>query len=183
MWSLQTQIKWSVRAQWALAVVIIAALGAFYALAYRPQSQHLRSLRRQIVQSQDDLAANQSQTSILPRVKAEVDVLRAKLARYKALPQQHELAQFIRDIAQLGQQSSLRQWDWKPGDTARNERCNELPLRITFEGDFVNVFSFLRHAEDLQRLARVRSMNLKSKDRQGQVKAQLTMNIYFASGE
>jgi Tfp pilus assembly protein PilO len=183
MWSLQSQLKWSVRAQWSLATAIVLTLAAFYGLAYRPQSRHLAALRQQITASQLELDANQTQTSILPRVQRDVANLRARLARYKALPRQKELGPYIMDIAQLGQQASLKQWDWKPGDTSRNERCNEIPLRITFEGDFVNVYSFLKHAEDLQRLARVRSLNLKSKDRQGQVKAQLVMNIYFAAGE
>jgi Tfp pilus assembly protein PilO len=183
MVSLQTQIKWSVRAQWALAMAIVLLLGAFYLLAFRPQRAHLRAVNQKIEQCQKDLLANQSQTSILPKVRAEVDVLRARLMRFKALPRQQELAQFIMDIAQLGTQASLKQFDWKPRDPLRAERCIAQPLLITFEGDFISVFSFLRHAEDLQRLARVTQMNLKSKDKHGQVKAQLTMNIYYASGE
>jgi Tfp pilus assembly protein PilO len=183
MWSLQTQIKWSVRAQWVLATAIVLMLGSFYFFAYRPMSKQVRTLQQQIAANERDLTASQSQTSILPRVQAEVGNLRAKLAQYKSLPQQHEMAQFIKDIAQLSQQTSLRKFDWKPGVPARNERCNEQPLQITFEGDFVNVFSFLRHAEDLQRLARVRNMNLRSKDKDGQVKANLTMSIYYAAAE
>jgi Tfp pilus assembly protein PilO len=184
MWNLQTQLKWSVRAQWTLATALVLTMGGFYALAYRPNSQQLVNLRQQITRSQNELSASQTQTSILPRVQREVGDLRDKLARFKTLrPQQEGVGPFIGDIAQLGQQASLKQWDWKPGDPVRNERCNEQPVRITFEGDFVNVYSFLRHAEDLQRLSRVRSMNLKTKDKQGQVKANLTMNIYFAAGQ
>jgi Tfp pilus assembly protein PilO len=183
MVSLQSQIKWSVRAQWSLATAIVVLLGAFYLLAFRPQRVALRSLQLKTEQCQKDLLANQSQTSILPKVQKEVADLRGKLSRFKALPRKQELARFITDIAQIGQQASLKQFNWNPKDPSRNERCIAQPLLITFEGDFINVFSFLRHAEDLQRLARVTNMNLKSKDKHGQVKATLTMNIYYAAGE
>jgi Tfp pilus assembly protein PilO len=180
MRTLQNQIKWSSRAQWALAAAIVLLLSGFYLLAYRPQTQRLRELRAQVAENQRDLSSNQDQTKILPRVQSEVEVLRARLARYKALPKQQELPQFIKDVAQLGQQASLKRFDLKPGVPVRDERFNELPLQLTFDGDFVNVYSFLRHTEELQRLTRVRAMSVRSKDRSGLVKVQLTMNIYFA---
>src|SRR5262245_48769313 len=114
MWSLQSQLKWSVRAQWTLATAIVLTLGAFYGLVYRQQSRHLHALRQQIATCEVELSANQTQTSILPRVQREVSDLRSRLARYKALPRQKELGPYIMDIAQLGQQASLKQWDWKP---------------------------------------------------------------------
>ncbi|HEY7088528.1 MAG TPA: type 4a pilus biogenesis protein PilO [Tepidisphaeraceae bacterium] len=180
--TLQNQIKWSCRAQWTLATAIALLLGGFFLLGYRPQTQRLGTLREQIAQNQRDLSADRDQTKILPRVQSEVEVLRARLARYKALPKQQELPQFLKDVFQLGQQASLKRFDLKPGVPVRDpdQRYNELPLRLTFDGDFVNVYSFLRHTEELQRLTRVRAMNVRGKDRGGLVKVDVTMNIYFA---
>jgi Tfp pilus assembly protein PilO len=96
------------------------------------------------------------------------------------MPRQQELPSFIKDIWQLADQASLRKFYLTPGVPSRDERFNQLPVKLTFEGDFVGVYSFLRHAEEFQRLTRVRGMNMKCKDRQGQVGVQLTMNIYFA---
>lgn len=183
MWSLQVQTSWFTRMQWALASAMLILVGSFYLLAYRPFTSRLANLRIQSTQNQRDLASGQSQTSILPGVAAEVKLLRLKLEKFKALPRQQELPQFIRDIAQLGQQASLKKFDLKPGMPSRDDRFNDLPIQLTFEGDFVNVFSFLRHTEDLQRLTRVRGMSVKSKDKQGQVKVQLSMNIYFAADD
>src|SRR5690349_7711463 len=180
MVSLQSQIRWSVRAQWALGAALLALAGGFYFLAYAPRTHRLADLRGQIAQHQRNLAENKDQTKILPRVAADVEVLHARLERFKSVPKQQELPQFLRDVAQFGQQTGLRRFDLKPGVPTRDDRFNQLPLQLTFDGDFVNVYSFLRHTEDLRRLARVRAMNVRAKDRDGQVKVTLTMNIYFA---
>lgn len=181
MMSLQKQIIWIGRLQWTLAALIALSAGVFYFVAYRPQTQKLASLRGEAETRRQELYASRNQTSILPSVSQEVERLRSKLRRFKAIPRQQELSQFIIDIAHLGQQSALKKFDLKPGLPTRDHKFNELPVQLTFEGDFVNVYSFLRHTEDLQRLTRVRGMDIRGRDRLGQVKVQLTMNIYFAA--
>jgi Tfp pilus assembly protein PilO len=67
----------------------------------------------------------------------------------------------------------------------RSELFDEQPVSLTFEGDFVNVFSFLRQTEEMQRLTRVKELKLRSSDRtgkSGQVEVELSMNIYFSEG-
>jgi Tfp pilus assembly protein PilO len=181
MWSLRSQITWFNRIQWTLAGAVVLMSAGFYLFAYRPQTRRQEELRASIVKQQHELDSSQSQTSVLPSVASEVKLLRVRLEKFKALPRQQELPQFIRDIAQLGQQAALKRFSLTPGVPSRDDRFNELPVQLTFEGDFVNVFSFLRHTEDLQRLTRVRGMSVKSKDKLGQVKVQLSMNIYFAA--
>ncbi len=181
LWSLQSQISWFTRAQWALAAAMMLLIGGFYFAGYRPQSARLNDLKGLIGRHEQELCSSQSQTSILPTVAADVERLKVKLEKFKSLPHQQELPQFIKDIAQLGQQANLRRFDMKPGMPAREGQFSQLPIQLTFEGDFVNVYSFLRHSEELQRLTRVRGMSIKSKDKLGQVKVQLSMNIYFAA--
>jgi Tfp pilus assembly protein PilO len=181
MLSLRSQITWFSRIQWTLATVVVLLCAGFYFFAYRPQTHRQEDLKLAIEKQQRELSSSQSQTSILPNVASEVKLLRLRLDKFKALPRYQELPQFIRDIAQLGQQAALKRFVLNPGVPVRDERFNVLPVQLTFEGDFVNVFSFLRHTEDLQRLTRVRGMQVKSKDKLGQVKVQLAMNIYFAA--
>jgi Tfp pilus assembly protein PilO len=181
MWSLQNQVAWFTRAQWTLAAAMVLLVGGFYLAGYRPESRRLDELKNLLGQHQQELSASQSKTRILPDVASEVERLKVRLEKLKSMPRQQELSQFIKDIAQLGQQASLKRFDLKPGMPARDERFNQLPVQLTFEGDFVNVYSFLRHTEELQRLMRVRGMNIKGKDKLGQVKVQLAMNIYFAA--
>lgn len=182
MLSLQNQIIWLKRAQWTLTASMALVVAAFMLLAYRPQVRRLADLKVQIDQLQRELASSREKTKILPSVAADVERLRLRLEKFKVLPRQQELAQFIMDIAQLGKQASLKKFEMTPrGSPTRGQKLNELPIHLTFEGDFVNVYSFLRHAEELQRLTRVPEMKIRGKDRLGQVKVDMTMNIYFAA--
>ena len=52
---------------------------------------------------------------------------------------------------------------------------------MTFEGDFLNVFGFLRELEGMQRLTRVKTLSVRCKDpKTGQVDVSMAMNIYFS---
>jgi Tfp pilus assembly protein PilO len=178
MLNLQRQFAWYLRAQWALAAAIALIVGGFYFFAYRPQTRRLAELQGVRSRHERDLNAGLTQTSILPAVRMDVERLKVQLDKYKTLPRQQELPQFIKDVAQLGQQASLKKFDLKPGVPTRASEFSEQPVQLNFEGDFVNVFSFLRHTEELERLTRVRGMTIKGRDKLGQVKVHLSMNIY-----
>jgi Tfp pilus assembly protein PilO len=186
MLTLQKQITWCTRAQWTLGAVIVALTGGFYLFGYRPITQRQAQLQVQIAARQFELSDTGSKAHVLPQVATEVKILRLKLEGSKRLPKQNDLAQFMRDITQLSSQSSLKNFHVKPDEATRTELYSSMPIKLTFEGDFVNVFSFLRQTETMQRLTRTRSISLTSKgddDKSGTVKAELSMNIYFSADE
>ncbi len=184
MQTLQNQIRWCRRLQWGLAGFTLVLVTTFYLLGYRPRTTRLRELDARVRSQQRDLTSARLQTRILPDVATEVEQLKAKLERSKkSIPRQQELPQFIRDVTQLSQQATLKKFGYKPGIPSRGEVVCELPIQFAFEGDFLNVFAFLRNTEEMPRLTRVRGMTIKSRDRDrnGQVQVELSMNIYFSA--
>jgi Tfp pilus assembly protein PilO len=182
--TLQSQIRWCARAQWTLAGLMLAMVLGFCAFAYRPMTAETRALRAQVARTQEELSVAKAQTKVLPAVALKVERLRARLERSKkSIPQQPELPQFIKDVTQLSQQSRLGAFGIKPEHPRRLDMVSELPIQLSFEGDFVNVFSFLRNTEEMPRLSRVRGMTIRhrERDRAGQVQVQLSMNIYFGA--
>jgi Tfp pilus assembly protein PilO len=184
MTSLQNQLSWCVKAQWTLAIAMIAMLLGFYFAWYRPEHTLLRERRAAIESKRVELEANGTRASNLHMVKLEVDNLRARLERFnKKLPKQQDLGQFIRDITTVSQQSSLRKLTVQPGAPKRTALYTEMPISLNFEGDFNSVFNFLRQTEDMQRLTRVNNLSVKTTDAKlGQVEVQVSMNIYFSEG-
>jgi Tfp pilus assembly protein PilO len=179
MGSLQRQIIWLGRFQWILATTLALLGAAFYFGAYRRQTAQLASLEGRIVGVHRELADCQSQTKMLASVAADVARLKSRLKDFKSLPAQMDLHVFMKDLAQLQQMASLRNFNQSnAGDTTHGDRLDQKPITFTFEGDFVNVFSFLRHAEELPRLTRVPKMSIKRRDSSGLVKVQMTMDIY-----
>jgi Tfp pilus assembly protein PilO len=182
MMSLQNQTSWLIRAQWILGAATLALCAAFYLFAYRPQTSRAAQLQQQIVVQQKELFAGRAQTRELDAVRDEVNSLKVRLSRVKVLPKRQELAQFIQDIAKLADKTSLRRYNLRqPGMPVIGDQVNRQPIEMSFEGDFVNVFSFLRNTEDLPRLTRVPSLSIRSMDNRGQVRVTLTMNIYFTA--
>jgi type IV pilus assembly protein PilO len=186
MRTLKTQIGWCAKAQWVLGSTMVCALGAFYLFGYRPQTNRLATLHEQIDRKQRDLRDNQTNLMIRPDVERTVRELEKKLDKFNTrLPRQQELGQFIRDVNRLSQQSMLRPFNVEyPAAPQRTELYAELPIQLKFEGDFLNVFSFLRQMEQMQRLTRVRSLQIHSNGTpSGQVAVELSMYIYFADSE
>lgn len=180
MLSLQGQVSFFVRAQRAMVVAMIALAGAFYSFSYRPQTRQQAALKKQIDNVRQELRSAQAQTTMLPNVEADVERLQVRLQKFKSLSKRGEQGQFVKEMSQLSQLAGLKKEPLLISKTLlKGDKVWEDPNELTLEGDFSNVFSFLRHTENLQRLTRVSKMNMKSPDRQGQVKVQLTMSIYY----
>lgn len=166
---------------------MLVMIVAFYALAYRPNKQKLDGLDMQIATKRRDLTSNRSRVQILPDVLLAVNEMRNRLERFdKKLPKAPELHAFINSITEVSSEAGLRsKWTVEPGVPVRSELYAEWPIALKFEGDFRNVFTFLRRAEEMQRLTRVKGLKVRSigaSGNSGQVQVELSMNIYFAEG-
>ena len=189
MRALKSQAEWCARAQWVLGTVLLLLLCGFIALIYRPSNQRLQSLQQQIDDQRRNLTSNKTRVQILPDVLLAVNEMRNRLERFdKKLPKQPDLGPFINDITEVSHQTALRKVTVEPGVPARTDLPGggyaEWPIALKFEGDFNSVFAFLRRAEEMQRLTRVKGLKVKSTDagKSGQVQVELSMNIYFSEG-
>jgi type IV pilus assembly protein PilO len=183
--TLRTQAEWCARAQLILGVGLIVLLSSFVAFVYRPNNAKLTSMQQQIADKRRDLTSNRTRVQILPDVMLAVNEMRNRLERFdKKLPKAPELGPFINDITEVSHETALRKWTVEPGVPARTDAYAEWPITLKFDGDFNGVFSFLRQAEQMQRLTRVKGLKLKSADsgKSGQVQVELSMNIYFSEG-
>ena len=187
MRALQTQAEWCARAQWVLGVTLVVMIIGFFFIAYRPNKEKLDGLDMQIGTKRRDLTSNRTRVQILPDVLLAVNEMRNRLERFdKKLPKAPELHAFINNITEVSNQAGLRnKWTVEPGVPVRSDLYAEWPISLKFEGDFKNVFNFLRRAEEMQRLTRVKGLKVRGLDgagKSGQVQVELSMNIYFAEG-
>jgi type IV pilus assembly protein PilO len=184
--TLRSQAEWCARAQIVLGVGLIVLLCSFVTFVYRPSSQKLTAMQQQISDKQRDLTSNRTRVQILPDVMLAVNEMRNRLERFdKKLPKAPELGPFINDITEVSHQTALHKWTVEPGVPNRTDLYAEWPISLKFEGDFNGVFAFLRQAEQMQRLTRVKGLKLKNADssgKSGQVQVELSMNIYFSEG-
>lgn len=172
--------------------LMLLALGLFYWAVYAPQSQRILRISGRIRQSESELSSSQSQARVLPKVQADINRLRERLADYNTLPTKPgDLGQFQLEIAELARRDHLRQpsisWPGTPkraeGAEAGSQQLYELPVSVKFDGDFSdNVFAFLCHLESLPRLIRIKSLSIKGVGITGEVHVELLMNLYYTEG-
>jgi Tfp pilus assembly protein PilO len=180
---LKDQLLWLGRIQIGLLAALLLAGAGVYFLGIRPANTDLTIARGQYACVRNELDDDQDRAKNLPLVEKKIQQLRQRVERFdKQLPKQKDLASFINDVTRISQQASLRKLAWHLDSKPRpSDQFTELPIQFSFEGDFQSgVVQFLRGTEDMPRLTRVRKLSLKSSDaHDGQVRAELTMNIYF----
>lgn len=184
MRTLQSQIAWCTRAQRTLIVIVGVSALAFYLFCYRPQSRKLTQLMATARAHQVELVANQTKAAARNEIAAKNEKLRQELDLIKKPSKQNDVPNIYKELNLFAQQSLLKKFAYKPsgiGMPTRSDLFMELPIQLTFEGDFVAIFNFLRSTEDLQRLIRVRSLSLKNAGRSGQVQAEMAVNIYLST--
>ncbi len=172
-----------VRIQWMLAGVLLLGGAVLLLAVYRPLTGRLSDLSMQIGAKQRQLELNQSRAQNLPKVAAEVDELRRRLDQYKKLPSHADIGQFHRDISAFAAQYGLESLSVAPQPAKHGELFNELPVELKFSGPFSAVIGFLGETERMPRLARVKSLDVRSLDPgggEGRVSVSISMDIYFA---
>lgn len=184
MASLKSQVEWCSRVQWSLGVAVAIIVVCFVLLGYLPELREQRELAAEKEQKRRQRDDMESRVSTLEIVEAEVERLSTRLDRVgRKLPRKPDLGGFVTDITQLARQTSLRRMTNQPGAPKRNELFGEQPIALTFEGNFSDVFLFLRQVEEMQRLTRIRNIKIRSVDsKAGVVDVSLLMSIYFSEG-
>jgi len=182
MQTLQNQTGTYKTMQIGMAVLALLMAGVFYFGAIRPTEQQRGVVASMTSSLKSDLAIGQIRAQNLPAVKAEVDLLRSRLERFdKKLPKKPDMDQFMREITRVSEEAALKKVTVQPGSPRRSELFSEMPIALNFTGDFNSVVSFLKQTEEMQRLTRVRSLAIKTKDpQQGSVEVDVSMSIYFA---
>jgi Tfp pilus assembly protein PilO len=149
----------------------------------QPANVQLTSANDRFFSAQNELRDDQDRMRRLPLVELEIARLRQRVERFdKTLAKQQDLAQFMKDMTRISQDASLKKLSWRLNAKPwRSEEFTELPIQFTFEGDFqTGVVQFLQATEDMQRLTRVRKLELHASDaHDGTVDASVTMNLYF----
>lgn len=183
--NLKDQVLWCRRAQRALAVGLFVGCVALYVVGIRPPSLRLGMIQARVEARRAQLELARERALGLASVELQTERMRERVERFdKQVPTEQDLPQLIADMTRFGQESALRNLQWRSeASPRRTPQFTELPIQFTFAGDFRGVFDFLRRTESMKRLTRVKKLSIKARDGNAEtvsgVDAQLTMNIYF----
>lgn len=182
MRSVQSQIAWCVRAQWTMVSIMASLLAAYLIFGYWPARARMNAMAEEMTTKSKQLLTNQSRASNLSNLAWEVDRLRLKLVQNnKKMPKTAEIGEFLKEMTNASQQLGIQKLNNQPGTVKRQDLFAEIPITMSFEGAFTDVFRFIRELEGMSRLTRVKTLTVRSKNSKlGQVDVNMAMNIYFS---
>jgi Tfp pilus assembly protein PilO len=180
MRSLQQQIERNRRLSRGILAAMVVGVLAFAAAGYWPARRAAAEQDRQIADRQQELNEARIKAANLPVIAGEVERLRSRLARSRKLLLASDLPIAHREIMQISQRTGLGKFKYEPDAERPGTLYRELPIQMTFEGDFFAAFAFLRQCEDLPRLSRFRRLLLRTTDKgQGGIQAEVSMSLFL----
>jgi hypothetical protein len=184
MHSLQSQINWCRRTQFALLVGVSAFVVLFYITGYRPRALYEAHLDAEIAGAQSQLAVVRAQSKRLPEMSADLLRLRSQLSGFPAMPPVSDVGEFLGQLTDLSKQSGVHKLEVNFAPAIRqSDQLTQLPLALKFQGDFQSAFDFLRRLEEMHRLTRLEGLSIHALDAtSGNVQVSLSMEMFFSGG-
>lgn len=177
-----------IRKDQMLVIAIFAVILVTFALVvYLPQRRELAQLNTDLRETGQALERDKQKAIELAQLQGDVQRMTEQLEFFdQRLPNQQELGQFLRDVSGFADLSGLEGANFEPQKVNDGEMFMEMPIEMKFNGDFRELYRFLRHAKGMTRLTHVRDLNitrkLEPKSTSEDCEIDLVMNIYFTRG-
>jgi len=168
-----------------LAVMLmLTLLGASYFFVFKPAADKRAARQADIAAKTKALAELKQATAGIANIEQKIDELQRAIRFFESkLPQEREIDKILREVWQMAEANSLQTRTIKTLKSERSAGYAEQPIEVSLSGDFTGFYSYLLQLEKLARITRLSQMKLeKITDREGEMKAQLTLSIFFESG-
>jgi type IV pilus assembly protein PilO len=176
-------MRFGLREYILLALLLAMPLSSYW-LVFRPQNAEIATAKREIQHKKDMLDKLREATSRNDDLqKANLDIERSIDAIEARLPTNKEVDGIVRQVSDLAVESGLEPPLMKSDKPMKASLYMEQPLNMSITGDFRNFYEFLVRVEQLPRITRIPTMDIKrAEDIDGHMKAAFTLSIYFQEG-
>jgi Tfp pilus assembly protein PilO len=180
-------------------IVVGSVLGLtalFLAALLLPGVRDLRRQRARIGEELQAVAARQQEVGHVGELYASnLEMERQVREQRRQLPADRQFGEFLNALSESLRRRKIGQYVVQPGpeQTLDEARLPDplrvaagtaiLPVRISFEGSFAQVFDFLKDVEDLPRLSHVESMKVRNDEHgPGRVRAEIVLHTFHQPG-
>ena len=174
------------RAQKHLAAVCAGFVLTFILAFYVPSARTVSELQEQILTGAQQLQSNRERGRALPELRARSDRLENELSAFRPLASEGDVPAIVNQTVSFGSISQLRAFVQQQMEPSIEGPVGVWPIRMSFEGNFENVFSFLRRCEQLPNPVRISEMTIRAKNatssepvQAGDVVVNMVLNVYF----
>jgi type IV pilus assembly protein PilO len=147
----------------------------------RPANAEMANQKAKLLEKQAKLRKLQSAPVAAEELKEQLGRLSQAVTFFESkLPDASEIETVLQDVTVIAKKNKLTSKMIRTLKTKRNNGYIELPLKMELQGDFKSYYSFLLELEQLDRITKIRELNLKKDDdNQGQINASFVVSIFF----
>jgi type IV pilus assembly protein PilO len=165
-------------------VFFVALIGLAYishTRMIRPANAEMANQKAKLLEKQAKLRKLQSAPVAAEELKEQLGRLSQAVTFFESkLPDASEIETVLQDVTVIAKKNKLTSKMIRTLKTKRNNGYFELPLKMELQGDFKSYYSFLLELEQLDRITKIRELNLKKDDdNQGQINASFVVSIFF----
>ncbi len=172
------------RAELRLIAALLCVVAVFTVGLWLPNVSRAQELREEILKLEKDLGVSRDRSDDLARLAHDVDRLREKMASTnKVIPEQGELAGFLRELSVQIDQEQLTDQGLSTGSIREGDEYTTLPVELTFSGNSLAVFRFVNRVEEMPRLVQVDRLVVEDGPEDGRVQVEMDLNTFFYTTE
>ena len=149
-----------------LLITLILPLALFYNFYYTPKKEKEKNLVQTIESLEKEILKYEQIAKKEKELEFIVKERRNFLAEsQKILPTEKEIPILLNNIAQLAKKRGLKVLHFIPKPEIQKNYYNEIPIELSFTGNFNNTFAFLNDVENLERLVNLVSIEISQQDK------------------
>jgi type IV pilus assembly protein PilO len=160
-------------------LTFLVLCGGFYYLQYKPQSEKIQGLKREIDNQQKRLVE-------LKKAAAQVQVLEADIAKSQEefnqmlalLPDQKEIPGLLDSVSRLASQAGLENIFFQPQPEQPQDFYAVIPVRLDLVGTYHQLAAFFNTVSKLERIVKVDNLSLAREKNSARLATSCTIMTY-----
>ncbi len=167
------------------AIYVLLLLGmpaSAYLSVFKQRAARDLAAKEEIVQVDDKIKRVSKATAAIPDLAAEIAKLQSAIEHFQSLlPTNREVDTLLKQVWEIAGEHGLVTKSVRPDKILPAAQYTEQPIKMEVVGDFFGFYEFMRAIEALPRITRMPEIQIErdSKEEAGQVKAKLTLSIFF----
>lgn len=157
------------------------------AMGYVSWNYMIKPANEDLDQKRIDMEAKRNKLDELEKASAAAEGLADQLKEIELaieafeskLPPSSEIHTVLENVTLIAQRHGLTPKSIRTQNNKNNRGYIEQPLEMELDGNFNSYYAFLLELEKLDRITKLRELNVKKTEREGQTEATFVMSIFF----
>lgn len=162
-------------------ILLVGLSYVAYAYMIKPANQSLNEQKTKVEQKKAKLCELEEATAAANTLQAQLVELEEAIRFFESkLPPTSEVDTVLKDVTVIARKHGLASKKISTKKRNINNGYVEQPLEMELDGGFNSYYSFLLELEKLDRITKIRELDLKKKSKEtGQTSAKFVMSIFF----